>query len=207
MKIVLLGAQGCGKGTQAKLICKEYNIPQISTGDMLRNYASQESDFGRMIKSTIDAGKLVSDEIILAMLKDRIAQKDCEKGFILDGVPRTLAQAEAIAQFVDVDKAVLIDVDADKLVRRLTGRLTCKQCGNISHIDWTSGKQCEKCGGEYAVRADDADENAIRARLSTYNDKTKAVIEYYRALGKLEVIDGSRDVNDVFESVVEALNK
>lgn len=207
MKIVLLGAQGCGKGTQAKLICKKYNIPQISTGDMLRSYASQDSDFGRKIKATIDAGKLVSDEIILAMLKDRITQTDCKNGFILDGVPRTLSQAEAIAQFVDVDKAVLIDVDPDKLVRRLTGRLTCKQCGNISHIDWSKGNNCEKCGGDYTVRADDADENAIRARLSTYHEKTKPVVEYYRALGKLQVIDGSRDVNDVFENVVEALNK
>ncbi|MFQ6773120.1 MAG: adenylate kinase [Clostridia bacterium] len=207
MKIVLLGAQGCGKGTQAKLICSKYNIPQISTGDMLRSYASQDTDFGREIKATIDAGKLVSDEIILAMLKDRIAQPDCANGFILDGVPRTLSQAEAIAKFVEIDKAVLIEVDPDKLIRRLTGRLTCNKCGNISHIDWVKGKVCEKCGGEYTVRADDADESAIRARLSTYSEKTMPVVDYYRAQDKLRVVEGAEEVQDTFARMVEALEK
>ena len=207
MKIVLLGAQGSGKGTQAKLISQHYDIPQISTGDMLRMYASQDTDFGRKIKATIDAGNLVADDIIFTMLKDRICQPDCKNGFILDGIPRTLIQAQTLETVLSIDVAILIDVDVDKLVHRLSGRLTCKKCGNISHVDWTNSRKCEKCGGDYIIRADDADEQAIKTRLDTFAQKTKPVIDYYASQKKLKRVDGMKEVADVFNEIQKALGQ
>jgi adenylate kinase len=208
MKIVLLGAPGSGKGTQAKQLTTKYGVPQISTGDLLRAAVKAESLLGVQAKAAMDAGRLVSDEIVLAMIKERLAQPDARNGFILDGFPRNIPQAEALDIMLDkvnqpLQSALLIDVDFDSLIQRLTGRRTCESCGQMYNIYTSPSKlddQCDKCGGNLHHRADD-NEETIGNRLRVYEAQTAPLIDYYKAQNRLRTIQGIGDINDIFSAV------
>ncbi len=213
MRIVLLGAPGSGKGTQAKLIVEKYGIPQISTGDLLRAAVAAGTELGKRAKAAMDAGELVSDDIVLGMIRERLAEPDTEKGFILDGFPRNLSQAEALDTLLDelgkpLQAAILIDVPFDSLLKRLTGRLTCEQCGAVYNIYTNPPKQegvCDKCGGKLIHRADD-NEETIRNRLQVYQQQTEPLIDYYEKQGKLHRIDGEGDIQAIFQAVSAVLD-
>ena len=213
MRIVLLGAPGSGKGTQAKLIVEKYGIPQISTGDLLRAAVAAGTELGKRAKAAMDAGELVSDDIVLGMIRERLAEPDTEKGFILDGFPRNLAQAEALDALLDelgkpLQAAILIDVPFDSLLKRLTGRLTCEKCGAVYNIYTNPPKQegvCDKCGGKLIHRADD-NEETIRNRLQVYQEQTEPLIDYYEKQGKLHRIDGEGDIQAIFQAVSAVLD-
>ena len=208
MKIVLLGAPGSGKGTQAKQLTTKYGVPQISTGDLLRAAVKAESLLGVQAKAAMDAGRLVSDEIVLAMIKERLAQPDARNGFILDGFPRNIPQAEALDIMLDkvnqpLQSALLIDVDFDSLIQRLTGRRTCESCGQMYNVYTSPSKlddQCDKCGGNLHHRADD-NEETIGNRLRVYEAQTAPLIDYYKGQNRLRTIQGIGDINDIFSAV------
>ncbi len=213
MRIVLLGAPGSGKGTQAKLIVEKYGIPQISTGDLLRAAVAAGTELGKRAKAAMEAGELVSDDIVLGMIRERLAEPDTEKGFILDGFPRNLAQAEALDRLLDelgkpLQAALLIDVPFDALLKRLTGRLTCEKCGAVYNIYTNPPKQdgiCDKCGGKLIHRADD-NEETIRNRLQVYEQQTAPLIDYYERQGKLHRIDGEGEIDAIFQAVSAVLD-
>lgn len=212
MKIILLGPPGAGKGTQATMLEDKFGIPQISTGDMLRTAVRAQSPMGIKAKECMDAGELVSDEIVVGIVRERLQQEDCQDGFILDGFPRTLPQADALKQvLIDIakplDSVVSLQVDTDALVERLTGRRTCSQCGKGFHLKFDPpGKdgRCTVCGGELVQRDDDCEET-IRNRMQVYHQQTAPLEDYYRAEGLLQVIDGMADIADVQASIVKAL--
>jgi len=212
MKLILLGPPGAGKGTQAAMLEKKFGIPQISTGDMLRSAVRDQSPMGLKAKQCMDAGELVSDEIVVGIVRERLQQDDCQSGFILDGFPRTLPQADALKQvLIDIDKpldaVVSLQVDTDALVERLTGRRTCSQCGKGYHLKFDppgdDGK-CSVCGGELVQRDDDCEET-IRNRMQVYHQQTEPLEDYYRAEGLLTEIDGMVDIQDVQAAIVKAL--
>jgi len=207
MRLMLLGAPGAGKGTQAKRLVTQKGIPQISTGDMLRAAVARETEMGLRAKSFMDAGGLVPDEVVIGIVRDRLAEQDCEKGFILDGFPRTVGQAEALDTFAALEAVVNIVVPEDLVVQRLSGRRTCKACGAIFHVvnspPSVSGV-CDQCGDELYQRSDD-NETSIRARLGEYREKTAPLESYYSAQGVLHEVDGTGDPNDVASRVLEAL--
>lgn len=178
MKIILLGAPGCGKGTQAKKITKDFNIPQISTGDLFRAIVKEESELANSIKAIMASGGLVPDELTVALLKDRISKEDCQNGFILDGFPRTVAQAKALEEISDIDAIILIDVDFDVIVERLSARRTCSGCGEIYNTESYSKDTCEKCGANLIQRDDDKPET-IKHRLEVYEKNTSPLIDFY----------------------------
>ena len=203
MNIVLLGAPGAGKGTQAKMITETYGIPQISTGDILRAAVANGTALGLEAKKFMDAGDLVPDSVVIGLVKDRLGESDTEKGFILDGFPRTVAQAEALdAELASLGKtieaAVAVDVDPEIIVARLTSRRTCRDCGAITNVD--AGPACPKCGGELYLRDDD-NEATVRNRLEVYARSTAPLVEYYGGKGVLHEIDGDRPVDVVFADV------
>jgi adenylate kinase len=207
MNIVLLGAPGAGKGTQAEKLIESYGIPQISTGDILRAAVAAGSDLGLEAKRYMDAGDLVPDEVVIGLVKGRLAQPDTDKGFILDGFPRTTAQAEAldaelIALGKAIDSAIAIVVDPEVIVARLTSRRVCRACGAITTA--SAGTTCPKCGGELYQRDDD-NEATVRNRLEVYARSTAPLIDYYRGQGLLHEIDGDRPVDDVFAEVQAVL--
>ncbi len=214
MKIVLLGAPGSGKGTQAKLLSTKYGVPQISTGDLLRAAVKAASLLGLQARAAMDAGRLVSDEIVLAMIKERLAQPDAKNGFILDGFPRNIPQAEALDLMLDrlkqpLQSALLIDVDFDSLIQRMTGRRTCESCGQMYNIYTTPSKlddQCDKCGGNLHHRADD-NEETIGNRLRVYEAQTAPLIEYYQAQGRLRTVQGIGDIQDIFRAVRKVVDQ
>jgi len=195
MRIVLLGAPGSGKGTQAKLLSEQYSIPQISTGDLLRAAVKAGTQLGLQAKAAMDSGRLVSDDIVLAMIGERLAQPDALNGFILDGFPRNTPQAQALDAMLSdmgqpLDKALLIDVDLDVLVQRMTGRRTCESCGQMYNIYTSPSKledRCDKCGGNLRHRADD-NEETIGNRLRVYEGQTAPLIDYYRTQQKLRTV-------------------
>lgn len=196
MNIVLLGAPGAGKGTQAANIIEEYKIPHISTGDILRAAVRDETPLGLEAKKYMDAGDLVPDEVVIGLVKDRLSQPDTEKGFILDGFPRTTAQAVALDEELSelgksIDAAIAIDVDPEVIVNRLTSRRTCRACGRITSAD--EGSTCSGCGGELYQRDDD-NESTVRNRLKVYATSTAPLIDYYGGKGVLHTIDGDRPV-------------
>jgi adenylate kinase len=207
MNIVLLGAPGAGKGTQAKMMTEKYGIPQISTGDILRAAVANQTPLGLEAKRYMDAGELVPDSVVIGLVKDRLAEPDTEKGFILDGFPRTVGQAEALdtelaALGKAIDSAVAVEVDADVIVARLTARRTCRACGAITNAD--EGATCAKCGGELYQRDDD-NESTVRNRLDVYARSTAPLVDYYRILGVLHEVDGDRPVDLVFADVQAVL--
>ena len=212
MRIVLLGAPGSGKGTQAKILMANKNIPQISTGDMLREAVASGTRFGLKAKSLMDAGDLVPDDVVLGIISERLAEPDAQEGFILDGFPRTTQQALDLEELLDqmgtpLDAAVLMDVDFDILMKRLTGRRTCSLTGKLLNIHFSSQEELDECtnaGGELIQREDD-NEETISNRLEVYRENTEPLIEYYRERGKLLTVDAEGPINEVYERMTAAL--
>lgn len=213
MKLILLGPPGAGKGTQSKRLEEAYGIVQLSTGDMLRAEVAAGSELGKQAKEVMEAGGLVSDDLIIAMISKRIDEDDCANGFILDGFPRTVPQAEALDKTladkgIGIDKVIAFEVDAEAMVTRITGRFTCSECGAGYHDEFQKPAKdgvCDKCGGTtFARRADDNAET-VRARLQAYEDQTAPIISYYRDKGTLRVVDGMADIDDVTAQLKEIL--
>ena len=208
MNLILLGAPGAGKGTQAELLVKKLSIPAISTGNMLREAISNGTELGRKAKEYMDGGNLVPDELILGIVADRVAQPDCANGFILDGVPRTLAQAEALeAKGVRIDHVVSIEVDDAVIESRMTGRRVCPKCGASYHITANPPKMdgiCNACGAELAIRKDDAPET-VRKRLEVYHATTEVLKDFYGKLGRLCIVEGNQPIEDANEAILEAI--
>ena len=212
MRIVLLGAPGSGKGTQAQRLMAEKGIPQISTGDLLRAAVASGSELGRKAKSAMDAGELVSDDIVLGMIRERLAEDDAANGFILDGFPRNESQAESLDELLaelgqPLDAAVLMDVDFDILMKRLTGRRTCSATGKVLNIYFSPQEELDACveaGGELLQRDDD-NEETIANRLQVYREQTAPLVDYYRDRGLLKTVDAEGTVEDVYERLVSAV--
>lgn len=213
MRIVLLGAPGSGKGTQARKLMDERNIPQVSTGDMLRAAVEADTGFGRRAKAIMDEGQLVPDDVMLGIISDRLAEKDVERGFILDGFPRTRKQAVDLEVLLaktgqPLDAAVLMDIDFDILMKRLTGRRTCSKTGKLLNIHFSSQAEldeCRKAGGKLVQREDDREET-IKRRLAVYREQTQPVVEFYRERGLLKAIDADAPVDEVYGRLLGALN-
>lgn len=212
MKLILLGPPGAGKGTQAKMLTEEFTIPQISTGDILRAAVKEGTDMGKKAKEYMDAGGLVPDEVVVGIVRDRLQESDCDNGFILDGFPRTVAQADALqASLVEMgkelDSVISLDVDAEALVERLTGRRTCKDCGRGYHVTFDPSSvegTCDACGGTLFQRDDDQEET-IRKRLQVYADQTSPLISYYKDAGVLMELDGMQPISQVQEKMLSLL--
>ena len=205
MNIVLLGAPGSGKGTQASLIAGKYGLPHISTGDMFRENIREKTPLGVLAKTYIDKGQLCPDDVTEKMVAERLSRKDCEKGFLLDGFPRTIAQAKALEEIAPLTVVLDIDVPLGKLLKRLTGRRCCEKCGESFHVDSLGGAEdCPKCGGKLYTRADD-NEETVQKRLDVYVKQTESLVEYYRSAGLLKKVNGDRAVNEVFGEVEEVL--
>lgn len=208
MNLILLGAPGAGKGTQAEIICAKLNIPAISTGNILRAAVKDGTEMGLKAKSFMDAGALVPDEVIIGILKERLAQADCANGFILDGVPRTLAQAEALeAKGIRIDHVVSIEVDDSAIESRMTGRRVCPKCGASYHIVANPPKKdgiCDACGSELIVRKDDAPET-VRKRLQVYHASTEVLKDFYGKLGRLRTVNGSQSIEGANEDILKAI--
>ena len=210
MKIILLGPPGCGKGTQADIICKEYNIPHISTGDILRDNVKRGTDIGMNAKEYMDSGRLVPDEIIIHMMKDRFLEDDCRKGFLLDGFPRTIAQAEALDNLLDqmdmsLDYIVNIDVKDENIINRISKRLSCPNCGEVYNLLYKKPKKemsCDTCGGKLHQRDDDKEE-VIRNRLDVYRKQTAPLISYYKQ--KIKNVDGGKNIGEVTQDILKIL--
>lgn len=208
MKIVMLGAPGAGKGTQAKMIAAKYEVPHISTGDIFRANIKNGTELGMKAKAFMDQGLLVPDELTLELIMDRFAQADCANGYVLDGFPRTIAQAEALtaslkAKGEALDYAIDVDVPDSNIVNRMSGRRACIACGGTYHIVYNPTKQegiCDACGGELTVRPDDMPET-VQKRLNVYHEQTQPLIDYYKSEGILKTVDGTKDVNDVFAAI------
>ncbi|HVY63190.1 MAG TPA: adenylate kinase [Gammaproteobacteria bacterium] len=212
MRIVMLGAPGSGKGTQAQRLQQEHQLPQVSTGDLLRRAVADKTPLGLKAKAAMDAGELVSDEIVLGMIKERLAQPDAKRGFILDGFPRNLAQADSLNAVLaelgqKIDAAVLMDVDFDILMKRLTGRRTCSKTGAVLNIYFSPPAEleaCKKAGGELLQRDDD-NETTIRNRLQVYERQTAPLIDYYEKRGLLKKVAATGDVDDVYARFKKAV--
>ncbi|MCK4847847.1 MAG: adenylate kinase [Candidatus Heimdallarchaeota archaeon] len=207
MKLIMLGAPGSGKGTQAKFITKKYGLPQISTGDLLRDAVKRETVLGIKAKEFLNTGTLVPDEIVLELLKERLLNDDCSNGFILDGYPRNLAQAKQLANITTIDLVVNIEVDYSLLVTRITGRRTCKKCGAIFHLEFNPPKQenvCDKCSEELFQRADD-NEEIVKKRLETYENQTKPLIEHYSKQDILKTLISDGTIDEMRLKVIKLL--
>lgn len=211
VKIILLGPPGAGKGTQAKSISNKYSIPHISTGDIFRKNISENTPLGIEAKSYMDNGQLVPDEVTINMVKDRLQQEDCKQGYLLDGFPRTVSQAEALQDFLDsrsesLDTALLIEVPRDFILERMTGRRVCPSCGASYHIKFNpavNGK-CELCGSDVVQRKDDTEET-VKERLDVYEKQTQPLIDFYKDKNLLSTVDGTQAINKVFESICRVL--
>ena len=214
MKIVMLGAPGAGKGTQAIKIADKYDIPHISTGDIFRANIKGGTELGQKAKSYIDKGELVPDEVTIGMLLDRIAQDDCKNGYVLDGFPRTIPQAESLTEALksqgdQIDFALNIDVPDEAIIERMSGRRACTKCGATYHIVYAAPKTeniCDKCGTELIIRSDDKPET-VKDRLNVYHQQTEPLIAYYKTAGVLREVDGTQELPKVFEDVVAILSE
>ena len=208
MNLILLGAPGAGKGTQAELIVEKLGIPSISTGNMLREAMRNGTDLGKQVKQDLDEGSLVPDELILGIVAERVAQPDCANGFILDGVPRTLAQAEALdAKGVRIDHVVSIEVDDSVIEGRMTGRRVCSNCGASYHVVANAPKTegvCDLCQGSLIIRKDDAPET-VRHRLEVYHASTEVLKQYYNQQGKLRLIEGNQDIHSINDQILTVI--
>ena len=210
MKLILLGAPGAGKGTQADIIAQRLSIPIISTGNILKEAIRNETELGMQAKGYMDCGNLVPDELIIGIVKERLASPDCADGFILDGVPRTIAQADALEEMgVKIDKVVSLEVPDNLIIARLTGRRTCPKCGASYHIEHNAPATpgiCDKCGERLTTRSDD-EESTVVTRLKVYHETTEQLKDYYRAKGKLRVVDGQNDIAATTRAVLAALEE
>ena len=208
MNLILLGAPGAGKGTQAELLMEKLSIPGISTGNMLRSAMSNGTELGEKVKYYMDNGLLVSDEIVLELIEDRVAKPDCANGFILDGVPRTLGQAEAMeARGIKIDYVVSIEVDDAAIEGRMTGRRVCGSCGASYHIVTKAPKVegiCDRCGAELMIRKDDAPET-VRKRLEVYHQQTEVLKNFYAKLGKLRIVNGNQTIEGASKDILAAI--
>lgn len=210
MNLILLGAPGAGKGTQAELLSKRLQIPTISTGNMLREAMANGTELGKQVKSYMDGGLLVPDELILGIVAERVAQPDCKNGFILDGVPRTLPQAEALkAKGVTIDHVVSIEIEDNVIEGRMTGRRVCGKCGASYHIVMNPPKTegiCDQCGAELMIRKDDAPET-VRKRLQVYHASTETLKDFYAAEGKLRLVNGDQPIEAAFRDILLAVEE
>ncbi|MGL6197638.1 MAG: adenylate kinase [Lachnospiraceae bacterium] len=212
MKIIMLGAPGAGKGTQAKKIAAKYSIPHISTGDIFRANIKNGTELGNKAKGYMDKGLLVPDELTVDLVVDRIGQDDCANGYVLDGFPRTIPQAEALTNALNelgakIDYAIDVDVPDENIVNRMSGRRACVDCGATYHLKYAPAKTegvCDTCGGGLILRDDDKPET-VQNRLTVYHDQTQPLIEYYNAMGVLRSVDGTVDMQDVFQAIVDIL--
>ena len=207
MNVIFLGPPGAGKGTQAVRICERLGIPQISTGDILRRAIKEQTPTGLAAKAYIDAGALVPDSVVIDIVRERLAQEDCQKGYVLDGFPRTVPQAQALVGFADIDAVVDIDVSDEKLIARLSGRRGCPACGGTYHISRLNGRtDCERCGATLIQRDDDKAETVL-SRLNVYHKQTAPLIEFYEQRGLLRRVDGAQPMEDCFEAILKALGE
>ena len=214
MKLIMLGAPGAGKGTQAARVAAELQIPHISTGDIFRANIKNGTELGKKAKAFMDAGKLVPDELTCDLVADRIAKDDCANGFILDGFPRTIPQAEALDKVLvsrgeKVDYAVNIDVPDEAIISRMSGRRACVTCGATYHIQFNPPKKegiCDNCGGELILREDDKPET-VKTRLNVYHEQTQPLIDFYQAKGVLVTVDGTQALDDVFKAILAKIGK
>ena len=212
MKIIMLGAPGAGKGTQAKMIADQYQIPHISTGDIFRFNIKNGTDLGKEAKTYMDKGELVPDELTVRILLDRVAKEDCKNGYVLDGFPRTIPQAEVLDEELSkrdekVDFAINVEVPDENIIKRMSGRRACVNCGATYHIVHVPPKTegiCDKCGKELILRDDDKEET-VKNRLSVYHQQTQPLIDFYEAKGVLRTVDGTIDMMDVFKSITDIL--
>jgi len=214
MDIILLGPPGSGKGTQAQKMVERYHIPQISTGDILRGAVKERTPLGIEAQGYMDQGTLVPDEVVVGIVRERLKESDCKGGFILDGFPRTVPQAEALDSTLGemqraIDHVVSIEVPNEELIKRLTGRRTCRNCGAMYHIVFDLPAKegvCDRCGGELYQRDDDQEE-IIRARLQVYEEQTAPLIAYYRGKGLLRAIDGVGEIEEIFRNIGQAIEE
>ena len=208
MNLILLGAPGAGKGTQAEVICEHLHIPAVSTGNMIREALKNGTEMGLRAKSYMEEGKLVPDEVVIGIIKDRLQQDDCKGGFILDGFPRTIPQAEALDKMgIVIDKVIDIEVPDEKIVERMSGRRVCESCGASYHLLYKKPEKegvCGKCGGALVQRKDDHPDT-VKERLKVYREQTEPLKAYYEKQGKLAVVEGQEDVADTSRLTLEAL--
>ena len=210
MNLILLGAPGAGKGTQAELLIEQLHIPSISTGNMLREAMRNGSELGKQVKKSMDEGSLVPDDVIMSIVADRVAQPDCENGFILDGVPRTLSQAKALDEKgIPIDHVVSIEIDDAVIESRMTGRRVCAKCGASYHVVFNPPKTegiCDHCGDEVTIRKDDTPET-VHHRLAVYHEAPEVLKDYYAKQGKLRLIQGNQSIEDANRDILKALGK
>ncbi len=212
MKIIMLGAPGAGKGTQAKMIASKYAIPHISTGDIFRANIKNGTELGAKAKQYMDKGELVPDELVVDLIMDRFKEDDAKNGYVLDGFPRTIPQAEALDKALsaageDIDFAINVEVPDENIINRMSGRRACVGCGATYHIKYNAPKTegiCDTCGKELILRDDDKPET-VKNRLEVYHNQTQPLIDYYEKKGKLKEVDGTVDMNDVFNAIVDIL--
>ncbi len=212
MRLILLGPPGAGKGTQAKMLMEKYQIPQISTGDILRQAVKEKTPLGEEARVYMDRGALVPDQVIIGIIRERLQKPDCKRGYILDGFPRTVVQAEALRETLagmdsSLDYVLSIEVMEEELIQRLSGRRTCKSCGEVYHIIYGPPKRdgvCDKCGGELYQRDDDKEET-IKRRLRVYQAETSPLIDYYKGRGLLREIAGKGEIGEIFERICQVL--
>ena len=208
MKLIFLGAPGAGKGTQAEIIAGKLNIPTISTGNIIREALANGTEMGLKAKAFIEAGKLVPDDVVIGIIKERLANEDCNNGFILDGFPRTIPQAEALDNMgIIIDKVVDIDVPDENIVNRMSGRRVCKACGSSYHIENKKPKVegvCDACGGELQIRKDDAPETVLD-RLNVYHEQTEPLKDFYAKCGKLRSVEGTAPITEITEAILKVL--
>lgn len=207
MNLIFLGPPGAGKGTQAVRVCERLGIPQISTGDILRRAIKNETPTGLAAKSYIDKGQLVPDSVVIDIVRERLEHEDCKGGYLLDGFPRTVAQAEALETFARIDAVIDIDVSDEKLVERLSGRRVCLSCGGTYHVSRLNGSTtCEKCGSELIQRDDDKAETVL-SRLAVYHTQTEPLISFYTQRGLLRRVDGAQPMDDCYAAILGALGE
>ena len=205
MNIIFLGPPGAGKGTQAQIVCQRLGIPQVSTGDMLRAAIAAGTEMGRKAKEYMDQGQLVPDEVVIGIVKDRLADPDCQKGYILDGFPRTVEQAKSLSTFAKIDVAINLDVPDDVLVKRLSGRRVCPLCGAPYHVDRLNGETVCRADGTPLIQRDDDKAETVLNRLAVYHQKTAPLIDHYREAGLLKNIGGGLSLEEISEEIFRTL--